>query len=63
MALNASTLKSLMKSSIDSINVENGEVTNDQVLQALADAIINHITSDAQVLVTGGSSSGTYKVI
>lgn len=62
MALSASTLKGLMKSAIDSIDVENGEVTNDQALEALASAIVNHLTSDARVIVTGGSSSGSYKI-
>lgn len=62
MALSASTLKGLMKSAIDAIDVENGEVTNDQALEALASAIVNHLKSDAQVIVSGGSSAGSYKI-
>ncbi|EAZ2875452.1 hypothetical protein B5W74_22035 [Salmonella enterica] len=29
---------------------------------ALAEGIVNHITQNAEVPVTGGSSAGTYKV-
>lgn len=63
MPLNSSSLKSLMKSKVDSIDIENGEIDNDQVLQALADAIVEHITSNGQVVVSGGSSSGVYGII
>lgn len=62
MALSAATLKSLMKTKVDDITRDAGSITNDDALQALADAIIEHIKADAQVVVTGGSSSGTYKV-
>lgn len=62
MALNATTLKNLMKSAVDAIIEDNGAITNDQALQALATAIVNHIKADAEVLVTGGSSAGSYKV-
>ena len=62
MALSASALKSAMKSAVDAIDVEDGAVTNDQVLQAVADAIIDHITSSAQVVIGTGSSSGTYSI-
>ena len=62
MALNASTLKSLMKSKIDSIDISSGEEANDQVLQALAEAIIEHITLSGQVVVASGSSAGVYPI-
>lgn len=62
MALNANTLKGLIKSKVDAINDDNGGISNDAVLQALADAIVEHIKASADVIVTGGSSAGTYKV-
>ncbi len=62
MALNATTLKNLIKSSVDSIDVDNGEITNDQVIEALANAIVTHITSSGQVIIAGGSSSGVYSI-
>lgn len=63
MALSASTLKSLIKANVDSIDVENGEITNDAVIQAIADAIVTHITTSGQVIVASGSSAGTYPII
>jgi len=62
MALNASTLKGLIKSKVDAINDDNGGISNDAVLQALADAIVEHIKPDAAVVIAGGSSAGSYKV-
>lgn len=62
MALNASTLKSAMKSAVDAIDVDNGAITNDAVLDAIATAIIDHITSNGQVIVSGGSSAGIYSI-
>lgn len=62
MALNASTLADLIKVGVDAIDVENGEVPNDQVLAAVAQAIVDHITSDAEVIIGSGSSAGTYGV-
>lgn len=62
MALNATALKGAIKAAIDGIDVDSGEITNDDVIQALATGIIDHITSNAQVVVAGGSSAGTYSV-
>lgn len=62
MALSASALKALIKSKVDAVDVDNGEKANDEVLQAIADAIVEHITSDATVIVTSGSSAGSYRV-
>ena len=63
MALNASALKSAIKSAIDAIDVESGERSNDAVLEALATGIVNHIQANAQVIVSGGSSAGVYSVV
>ena len=62
MALNGNTLKGLIKAAVDSIDVENGEITNDDVLQAFADAIVQHITTDGKVIIAGGSLAGTYDI-
>lgn len=62
MALDANRLASAIRSAVNSIDVNNGEITNEDVITALASAIINEITSNGQVVVTGGSSSGTYPI-
>lgn len=62
MALNGTTLKAAIKSAVDGIDVNNGEITNDAVLQAIADAIVDHIKSNGQVIVSSGSSAGVYSI-
>lgn len=62
MALDATRLKNAIKSAIDSIDVTAGEITNDEVLLALAQAIITEITSNGQVIISSGSSAGTYSI-
>jgi len=62
MALNATALKNAIKSAIDSIDAENGEISNDALLEATASAIIDHIKNNGQVIIAGGSSSGTYSI-
>lgn len=65
MPMSAASLTSRMKSKMDAIadSYKSGEKDNSDAIQALAEAIIEEITSNAQVVVTGGSSSGTYSVI
>lgn len=63
MAMSASSLAAAIKSAVNSINVNNGEITNDQVIDALASAIVNHIKDNAKANVTGGSSSGQWPII
>lgn len=62
MPLDASRLASAIKSSIDSIDIESGEVSNEDITQAIAAAIITEITSNATVVIAGGSSAGSYPV-
>lgn len=64
MALNANTLKSEIKSAVDAVadSYKNGEKSNDDILQAWCEAIITHITTNAEVIITSGSSAGTYQV-
>lgn len=62
MALNATRLAAAIKAGVDAIDIENGEVPNDDVLTAVAQAIIDEITDNAEVNITSGSSSGTWGV-
>lgn len=62
MAMSASGLASAIKSAVDAINVDNGEITNDQVINALAQAIVNHIKDNAKAVVGSGSSSGQWPI-
>lgn len=45
MALNATTMKNAMKIAIDAIDVNNGAISNDAVLNAICIAIVNEINS------------------
>jgi hypothetical protein len=68
MALNANVLGALMKAAVDNVVVSTEEgvpLNRDDLFQALADAIITHITSAGVVTVTsvtgvtvGGGVSG-----
>lgn len=61
MALVKQTLIDDLKALINAIDVNSGEITNDDVIVALATAIDTYIKT-GDVIVAGGSSSGTYKV-
>lgn len=63
MALSAGTLKSLMKTKVDAINDDNGAISNDAILQALAEAVVEHIQAAAKANVTSGSSIGQWPII
>ncbi len=64
MALNAATLAGLIQTKVDALadSYRNGEKDNNDALEAIAEAIIEHITSDGQVIITSGSSAGTYGI-
>ena len=64
MALTSQGLASSIKSKMDAIqdNYKQGEKSPDDAYQALAEAIVTYITANADVVVTSGSSAGTYKV-
>ena len=62
MALDATRLKNNVKSAVDAITVDNGAITNEQVIEAIAQAIIDEITSNGQVIINSGSSAGTYQI-
>lgn len=63
MAMNASQLKSELKSAINAIDITQGEKANDELLQALSATIVNHIKNNAKAVVVGGSSSGQHNII
>jgi hypothetical protein len=63
MAMSASSLAAAIKSAVNAIDVDNGEITNDSVIDALASAIVNHIKDNAKANVTGGSSAGQWPII
>lgn len=62
MALDATRLKNSVKSAVDAITVDNGAITNDQVIEAITQAIIDEITSNGEVIISSGSSAGTYQI-
>lgn len=63
MAMSASSLAAAIKSAVNAIDYDSGEITNDSVIDALATAIVNHIKDNAKANVTGGSSSGQWPII
>jgi hypothetical protein len=63
MPMSASGLAAAIKSAVNAIDVDNGEITNDNVIDALATAIVNHLKDNAKANVTGGSSSGQWPII
>ena len=64
MPLNAEALESAIISKLKS----EGFVTNNQyaktekMAKAIAEAVVEHITANAQVVIESGSSAGTYGV-
>lgn len=63
MALSSSGLASAIKAAVNGIDFQNGAITNDAIINALAEAIVNHITANAKANVTGGSSSGQWPIV
>lgn len=63
MAMNASSLANEMKSAVVAIDFTNGEISNDQVMLALATAIINHIKNNAKAVDAGGTGGGQWPII
>lgn len=62
MPMSASGLASAIKSAVNAIDVDSGEITNDQVIDALATAIVNHIKDNAKAVVGSGSSAGQWPI-
>lgn len=64
MALSKSQLKNRIVAEMEAMGANStGEHSwVEKMAQALANAVVDEIQSNAQVPVTGGSSAGTYKV-
>jgi 6,7-dimethyl-8-ribityllumazine synthase len=64
MAMDAATLENIIISKVEAAGfITNGEHSFFNVLaQAVAEAVVEHISSTAEVPVTSGSSAGSYKV-
>lgn len=60
MSLDTAALLQAIKD-VRNIDIASGGIENDEVAQRLADAIETFVKS-GDVIVLGGSSSGTYKV-
>lgn len=64
MALNTSSIVSAAKSKLKAKGfvLDNEFSKQSEMIEAIVEAVVEGITSSAQVQVTGGSSSGTYQV-
>lgn len=64
MALNTSSLEGLITAKLEAagFNVTGKHSQATVMAKAIAESVVEHITANAEVSVTGGSSSGTYKV-
>ena len=64
MALNKASLKGKIVSNLKAqgFTTDGEHAFTAKMAEAIANAVIDEITSKGQVVVTGGSSSGTYKV-
>lgn len=64
MALNATTLAALVAQKVKAVEAgyQNGQKDPDDALKALCEAIVEHITSESEVIISSGSSAGNYKV-
>ena len=63
MALDSTALQTLVESklTVAGFNLDNAPATS-LMARAIAEAVVEHITANAEVIVSGGSSSGTYSV-
>jgi hypothetical protein len=63
MPMSTSSLAAAIKSAVNAIDVDNGEITNDSVIDALASAIVNHIKDNAKAVVSSGNSAGQWPIV
>ncbi|AFT97425.1 MULTISPECIES: hypothetical protein [Gammaproteobacteria] len=62
MALSDSTLKGMIKSNLEGFGfVANQHGRMDELAEAIAKAVVEHITSSGEVIVKGGGSYGGEK--
>ena len=64
MALSKESLKGKVVTELQAqgFNTEGTHAFAAKMAEAIANAVIDEITTNGQVIVTGGSSEGTYKV-
>lgn len=62
MALDASTLQSAIESEMEAEGFDLDKGKASVLAAAVAKAVVDHITTDAEVVVPSGSSAGTYPV-
>ena len=64
MALDSSSLEGLITSKLKAagFNVSGEHSKANVMAKAIAEAVVEHITANAEVPVPGGSSKGIYKV-
>lgn len=62
MALDASALQGAIESKLTAAGFDLSKGEADVMAQAVAEAVVEHITGSAQVVVDSGSSAGTYPV-
>jgi len=62
MALSASGLQTLIETKLTTAGFDLNNGRADDMASAIAEAVVEHITANAQVVVAGGSSAGTYSV-
>ncbi|SFD68064.1 hypothetical protein SAMN05660831_02095 [Thiohalospira halophila DSM 15071] len=62
MALDESSLQSAIETKLEAagFNLDVGEAS--AMAQAVAEATVEHITANAEVVIPSGSSAGTYSV-
>lgn len=63
MPMSATNLANEIKSAMANINFENGEISNDDLIQALASTIIDHIKNNAKAVDAGGTGGGQWPII
>jgi len=63
MALDSSALQTLVESKLTAAGFDLTKAPATSLMaQAIAEAVVEHVTANAQVIVSGGSSAGTYSV-
>lgn len=63
MALNSAALKTLVEAKLSTAGFDLAKAPNTSALaQAIAEAVVEHITGSAEVVIVAGSSAGTYTV-
>jgi len=62
MPLSATSLEALIDTKLQAAGFDLVAGEAGEMAKAIAEAVVEHITANAQVVVAGGSSAGTYSV-